>query len=67
MFLNVLLCNTFLSFLFDLEKKTGCFTLIVYLVFCDCYCSVALSYGVVGWSAVCDCGISLSYSLAFLW
>ena len=27
---------------------------------------MAPSNGVVGWSAVCDCGISQSYSLAFL-
>ena len=32
---------------------------------CDCWCSVALPHGVVGWSAVCDCGISCSYSLTF--
>ena len=30
---------------------------------CDFWCSVALPHGVVGWSAVYDCGISLSYSL----
>ena len=29
----------------------------VYLQSCDCKCSVFLSHGVVGWSAVCDCGI----------
>ena len=28
-------------------------------------CPVAHSHGAVGWSAVCDCGISLSYSLTF--
>ena len=27
---------------------------------------VALPHGAVGWSAVCDCGISRSYSLFFL-
>ena len=37
----------------------------VFLVSCDCY--VALPHGALGWSAVCDCGISLSYSLAFLY
>ena len=26
-------------------------------------CSVALPHGAVGWSAVCDCGITSSYSL----
>ena len=30
---------------------------------CDWY--VALSHGAVGWSVVCDCGISRSYPLAF--
>ena len=25
---------------------------------CDCYCSVVLPHGVVGWSAACDCVIS---------
>ena len=41
-------------------------TLIVFLVplNCDCKCSMALPLGVVGQSAVCDCGISWSYSLA---
>ena len=29
----------------------------VYLHSCDCKCSVSLPHGVVGWSAVCDCGI----------
>ena len=28
-------------------------------------CSVVLPHGAVGWSAVCDCGISGSYSLIF--
>ena len=27
--------------------------------------SVSLSYGAMGWSEVCNCGISLSYSLTF--
>ena len=33
----------------------------------NCYykCSGALPHVVVGWSAVCDCGISWSYSLIF--
>ena len=28
-------------------------------------CSVVLPHGAVGWSAVCDCGISGSYLLIF--
>ena len=31
----------------------------------DCYCSVVLSDGAVGWSAVCDCSIPESYSLNY--
>ena len=32
---------------------------------CGRYCLVYLTYGVTGWSLVCDCGISRSYSLTF--
>ena len=42
----------------DGEEKAGCFTLIVLLMYCGCWCSVALPGGVVGWFVVCDCGIS---------
>ena len=28
----------------------------VFRMFCDSQCYVALPHGVVGWSAVCDCG-----------
>ena len=31
---------------------------IVFRMSCYYICSVALSHGTVGWSAVCDCGIS---------
>ena len=51
------------SFLVLQSERDGCFTLIVFLMYCDCYCSVGLLHCVVGWSAVCDCVISLSYSL----
>ena len=36
-------------------------------MFCDCKCSVALPHSVVGWSAVCDSGISWSYAPTFLY
>ena len=39
------------------EERAGCFAFIVLLVSCYCKCSVALSHGAMGWSAVCDCGI----------
>ena len=32
----------------------------------DGYCSVSLCHGTVGWSAVCGCGISWSYSITFM-
>ena len=40
------------------EERAGCFTLFVFLAFCDCYWFVARPQGVVSLSAVCDCGIS---------
>ena len=46
--------------------RAACFALIVFLVSCDSQCSVALPHSVVGWSAVCDCGISSAYSFAFM-
>ena len=33
-------------------KRADCFTFFVFVVSCDCYCSVALPHGTVGWSAV---------------
>ena len=32
--------------------------LIVLRISCCCKCSVTLPHGAVGWSALCDCGIS---------
>ena len=55
------------SFAIILMERAGCFALTVYLMMsCDSHCSVALPHGIKGWSAVCECGISLSYLLAFL-
>ena len=50
----------------DGEERAGCFALTVFLMSCDSQCSVALPHGTLSWSAVYDCGISRSYSLAFL-
>ena len=36
----------------------GCFALIIFLMSFYCKCYVAIPHGAVGWSAVCDCGIS---------
>ena len=57
-----LLCITLcpLSFCNHLEEdeKAVCFAIIVLQIYC-CYESfAALRHGAVGWSAVCDCGIS---------
>ena len=61
----VLLCNTLCPFYFfksnnlDGEERAGCFTLIVFPMYFDC--SVALPHGAMGWSIVCDSGISREY------
>ena len=44
-----------------MEEKASCFASFVFLVSRDGY--VALSRDAMVLSAVCDCGISLSYSL----
>ena len=46
-------------------RKAYCFAVIVWQMFCYYKCSLALLHGAVGLSAVCDCGISWSYSLTF--
>ena len=40
------------------EEKTGCFAFIVLQMYCYYYCFVALPRSALGWSAVCDCGIT---------
>ena len=45
------------------RERAVCSALFAFLVSCDCY--VALSHEAFGLSAVCDCGISWSYSLVF--
>ena len=53
------------SFAIDWEERAGCFALFVFLVPRDC--CVALPHVAMGLSAICDCGISLSYSLTFFY
>ena len=59
---HVLLGSTLcpLSFCSNLsgDERAGCFTLFIFMVSYHCYCSVVPPDGAVGWSAVCDCGIS---------
>ena len=40
------------------RERAGCFDLIVFRMFCYCKCSVTLPHGAVGWSVVCECGLS---------
>ena len=40
------------------EERAGCFTFIVLRMSCYCKYSVTLPLSAMGWSAVCDCGIS---------
>ena len=47
-----------------MEERAGWFALFVFLVSHDC--CVALPHDAMGLSAVCDCGISWSYSLTIL-
>ena len=58
----VLVCITLCPFSksnhLDEEEGTGCFALIVFLMSCYCLSSVPLLHCAVGWSAVCNCGIS---------
>ena len=65
LFCYALLCV--LSSLHHLEDKERavCFAFIVLQMYCYCECSVSLRDFALGWSAVCDCGISLSYSITF--
>ena len=46
----------------DGEERAGCIT-FVFVMSCDYKCLVTFPNGVVGLSAVCDCGISRSYSI----
>ena len=68
-FVSVLLCVTLWPFQFcnhlKEEEKAGCFAIIVLEMYCYNKCYVALPHGAVGWSAVCDFGISWPYSLLF--
>ena len=40
------------------RERAGCLAFIVIPMFCYCKCCVAIPHGAVGWSTVCNCGIS---------
>ena len=63
LFCYALLC-AHLSFAIILKRRRKLVALLFVLqMYCYYICPVALPHGAVGWSAVCDCGISNSYSL----
>ena len=59
LFCYALLC-VHSSFAIILKRKRKLVALLLLSIQMYCYykCSVALPQGAVGWSAVCDCGIS---------
>ena len=56
LFCYAILCVLSSFAIIDEEEKSGCFTFIRFLMSCDCYSYVALPHGVMGGSAVGDCG-----------
>ena len=58
----VLLCITFCPFEFcshlDEAERADYFAFIVFWMSCLCKCSLTLLHGAMGWSAVCDHGLS---------
>ena len=58
MFVFALVCLTLCPFQFCNHLEDERAGLLVLRMSCCCKCSVALPHSAVGWSAVCDCGIS---------
>ena len=60
LFCCILLCflSSFAIILKRKREKAGFFACIALWMSCYCKCSVTLPHSAVGWSAVCDCGIS---------
>ena len=53
------LCRTSFAIILKRERERELVALLLLVrMFCYCKCSVTLPHGAVGWSAVCDCGIS---------
>ena len=64
LFCYALLC-VLSSFVIIFTRKRELVAFIVLRMACYRKCFVSLPHGAVGWSAVCDCGMSLSYSFLF--
>ena len=62
---KICLCGFKPCITLDGEERASCFTLTVFLMSCVSQSFVALCHGAFGWSGLCDCGNSWSYSLVF--
>ena len=63
LFCEAILCvHSSLAIILKKKRKLVALLLLSY----RCIVTINIPYGAVGWSAVCDCGISWSYSLTFL-
>ena len=59
MLVSIVLWPLWVRYYLDDKERAGCFAFIVFWMFCCyCSCSVACHLDDVGWSAVCDFGIS---------
>ena len=53
------LLNVFSIFAIILKRKRELVTfLLLFLMSCYCKCPITFPHGAMGWSAICDCGIS---------
>ena len=59
LFCYALLCvHSSVAIILKRNRKLVAFAIIVLQIYCYYKLSVALQHGAVGWSAVCNCGIS---------
>ena len=58
LFMFFIFCNRLAE-----EERGACFALVAFLMSCVSWCSVSTPHPAVGWSALCDSGISWTYSL----
>ena len=65
LFCFVVLCVLSSFAIIVMGKREKVALLLSFCMSCRCYCSLTLPRGVMGWSVVCDYGISWLYSLTF--
>ena len=59
LFCYALLCvHSSFAIILKRKRKLVALAIIVEQMYCYYKCSLALPHGAMGWSAVCDCGIS---------